>query len=70
MYIDYFSQYHYQFTNTRVHVLIESNRLLNSIINSQVHINFNIVCHTGCCGYIHDVTITICAQVKMYITIY
>ena len=29
--------------------------------------NFNVVCHTGCCGYIHDVAMTLCApSVKMY----
>ena len=29
--------------------------------------NFNVVCNTGCCGYMHDVTMTLCApSVKMY----
>ena len=30
----------------------------------QKSINFNLICHTGCCGYMHDVTMTLC--VKMY----
>ena len=29
--------------------------------------NFNVVCHTGFYGYIHDVAMTLCApSVKMY----
>ena len=48
-----------------------SHFLLNSIINLQVHIHFNIVRHTGCCGYIHDFTITLCApSIRMYTIIY
>ena len=30
-------------------------------------INFNLVCHTDYCGYMHDVTVTLCApSIKMY----
>ena len=25
-------------------------------------INFNVVCHTGCCGYMHAVTMTLCKK--------
>ena len=60
-------------SHVHVHVLIKSVRLnpLNIIINLQVHVHFNIVCHTGCCGYIHDVTIILCApSIKMYTRIY
>ena len=42
-----------------------TNLLVSTVARNSIH--FNLVCHTGCCGYMHDVTMTLCApSIKMY----
>ena len=40
---------------------------ITKLLISTVARNSNLVCNTGCSGYIHDVTMTLCAQsIKMF----
>ena len=39
--------------------------MVSTVARNSIH--FNLVCNTGCCGYMHDVTMTLCApSIKMY----
>ena len=42
-----------------------TNILVSTFARNSIY--FNLVCHTGCCDYMHDVTMTLCApSIKMY----
>ena len=33
---------------------------MHAIARNSIHLN--VVCHTGCCGYMHDVTMALCVK--------
>ena len=60
------SPVHIHYTCTYMkHVGVVQARPNNYFI--QLQENSHIKCHKGCCGYMHDVTMTLCApSIKMY----
>ena len=43
----------------------KTNLLVSTVARNGI--NFNLICNTGCCGYMYDVTMTPCApNIKMY----
>ena len=52
-----------------LHCKNETVKITNLLVSTVARnsINLNLVCNIGCCGYIHDVTMTLCVpSITMY----